>query len=85
MRAQFNKLAERQPADWHRFLPAVVSAYNSGEHATTDIAPFELMFGRTPTSVFDPTQPLLQLPRPSDYLAHLHRYRAFFSPVPHAT
>ena len=79
MRAQLNKLAEQQPTDWDRFLPAVVSAYNTGEHATTGIAPFELMFGRTPISVFDPTQPLIQLARPSDYLAHLHRYRAFLT------
>ena len=76
MRAQLNKLADKEPADWDRFLPAVVSAYNNGEHATTGITPFELMFGRPSTSVFDPIQPILTLPRPSDYLAHLHRYRA---------
>ena len=75
MRPQLNKLAEQQPTDWDQFLPAIVSAYNSGEHATTGISPFELMFGRPPTSVFDPTQPLLQFSRPSDFLAHLQVYR----------
>jgi len=34
-----------------------------------------MMFGRTPTTVFDPAQPLSQLSRPSDYLAHLRTYR----------
>ena len=75
MRAQLNKLAVQQPTDWDTFLPAIVSAHNSGEHATTGIAPFEMMFGRTSTTVFDPAQPLLQLSRPSDYLAHLRTYR----------
>jgi hypothetical protein len=79
MRAQLNKLAVQQPTDWDTFLPAIVSAYNSGEHATTGIAPFEMMFGRTPTTVFDPAQPLLQLSRPSDYLAHLRTYRTILT------
>jgi hypothetical protein len=74
MCAQLNKLAAQQPTDWDTFLPAIVSAYTSGEHATTGIAPFEMIFGRTPTTVFDPVQPLLQLSRPSDYLAHLRTY-----------
>ena len=83
MRAQLNKLAVQQPTDWDTFLPAIVSAYNSGEHATTGIAPFEMMFGRTPTTVFDPAQPLLQLPRPSYYVAHLRTYRTILADTAH--
>ena len=75
LRPQLNKLAEQQPADWDKFLSAIVAAYNSGEHSTTGVAPFELMFGRRPTTAFDPTQHTLHLPRPSDYLEHLRVYR----------
>ncbi|CAF0825482.1 unnamed protein product [Adineta steineri] len=76
MRPQLNKLASQQPADWDKYLSAVVSAYNNGEHDTTGITPFELMFGRNPSMVFDPTKPMVQLSKPSDYLVHMRTFRA---------
>lgn len=75
MRPQLNKLATQHSNDWDKFLSAVVAAYNNGEHATTGIAPFELMFGRTPSLPFDPTKPMVQFSKPIDYLMHIRLFR----------
>ena len=45
----------QKEADWERFLPLVLYAYRTAVHSSTDISPFELMFGRSPQkSVLQP-------------------------------
>ena len=42
--------------DWEEFLPMVMYAYCTAKHSSTNLSPFELMFGRSPCNV--PFQPL---------------------------
>jgi len=53
----------------------VVNAYNTGVHATTGFAPYELAFGRKHRSPFDPTSPIVKLPRADDFYKYLERSR----------
>ena len=39
---------DREPADWERYLPLVLFTYRTAVHASTEILPFELMYGRQP-------------------------------------
>ncbi len=46
-------LEQAQKADWKKYLPSLVYAYNCTRHETTKISPFELMFGRKPKLPLD--------------------------------
>ena len=37
--------------DWEENLPLVLFTYRTTKHATTGISPFQIMFGRDPTSM----------------------------------
>ena len=37
--------------DWEEFLPLVMYAYHTAKHTSTNLSPFELMFGRSPCTV----------------------------------
>ena len=37
--------------DWEEFLPMVMYAYRTAKHSSTNLSPFELMFGRSPCTV----------------------------------
>ena len=37
--------------DWEQFLPMVMYAYRTAKHSSTNISPFELMFGRSPCTI----------------------------------
>ena len=37
--------------DWEEFLPMVMYAYHTAKHSSTNLSPFELMFGRSPCTV----------------------------------
>ena len=39
-------LSEKKRTEWHKYVPHLVSIYNSTQHAATNFAPFELLFGR---------------------------------------
>ena len=39
-------LETTQKQDWKRYVPSLVYAYNCTPHESTNVAPFELMFGR---------------------------------------
>ena len=45
---QLAKLHDRENNNWDEYLQAVVFAYNTGTHATTQYSPYQLQFGREP-------------------------------------
>ncbi|XP_060594144.1 uncharacterized protein LOC132748508 [Ruditapes philippinarum] len=42
-----------QKQDWKKYVPSLVYAYNSTPHESTNVSPFELMFGRKPKLPID--------------------------------
>jgi hypothetical protein len=72
---QLAKYCNKEKNDWDVFLQQVVNAYNTGVHATTGFAPYELAFGRKLRSPFDPTSPIVKLPRADDFYKYLQRSR----------
>jgi len=41
-------LVSDKPQQWHELLSSCVFAYNTSVSSTTDVSPFQLMFGRLP-------------------------------------
>ena len=41
------KHTEKEPSEWHKWLPYVLLAYRSRKHSSTGFTPYELMFGRS--------------------------------------
>ena len=39
-------LTKDQRAQWHKYLPHLVSVYNNTQHSSTNFSPYELVFGR---------------------------------------
>ena len=37
--------------DWEQFSPMVMYAYHTAKHSSTNVSPFELMFGRLPCTI----------------------------------
>ena len=75
MRPKLLVLCQNNEAKWDDFLPGVIHAYNTSRHASTGYSPSFLMFGREISLAFDPARPVLQLPKVSDYVEHLSRFR----------
>ena len=46
-------LNDQRKSQWHKYVPALVHAYNCTRHSTTGYAPYFLMFGRHPTLAVD--------------------------------
>ena len=46
LKSMLKKVAQEQPKDWDRFIPAVLFSYRELPNASTGFSPFELMFGR---------------------------------------
>ena len=40
-----------KPTHWHKFLALAEWSYNSSIHSTTNLSPFEVMFGKLPPSI----------------------------------
>ena len=75
MRPKLFSLTGDHPHDWDIFLPAVVNAYNSGLHATTNMTPSSLMFARDIRLPFDPPRSTISLSKPSDYWDFVQQFR----------
>ncbi|CAF2118563.1 unnamed protein product [Rotaria magnacalcarata] len=72
---QLTKYCNKENSDWDIFLQQVVNAYNTGIHAKTGFAPYELAFGRKFRSPFDSTSPVVKLPRAADVYKYIQRSR----------
>ncbi|CAF1293542.1 unnamed protein product [Didymodactylos carnosus] len=70
---QLTKLYDENLNNWDEYLPAVLYAYNTGQHATTGYSPFQLMFGREPTLPLAQKQPTFTLTKPNDYWPRMMR------------
>ena len=70
-RPQLAKLQSTHSSDWDDFLSAVIFAYNTGIHASTNLSPFQMMFGREPILPFDPPKEKIIMTRPHDYWVQL--------------
>ena len=53
IKPMLRKLAEKQPKQWHRLLPALLYACRDVVNASTGFTPFELFFGRRPRGPLD--------------------------------
>ena len=53
IKPMIRKVIEKQPKQWHRYLPALLFAVRELPNASTTFSPFELMFGRSPRGPID--------------------------------
>ena len=71
--SQIAKLQNEETNNWDEYLQAVVFAYNSGKHKTTQFSPYELLFARPPKLPIH-TKPLhFSFSKPNDYFQHLQK------------
>lgn len=75
---QISKLHDSEHNNWDEYLQAVVFAYNSGSHKTTNYSPYELLYGRAPRLPFHSKPSHLSFPHPHDYLAQLTKTLKIF-------
>lgn len=61
MDSKIASLSNQSRTDWDDQLPYVTFNYNTSHHATTQLPPFELMYGRTPVLPCDPQHPMVSL------------------------
>ena len=47
LKQMLRRMCQERPADWDRYLPALLFAYREVPHEATGYSPFELMYGRT--------------------------------------
>ncbi|CAF0870323.1 unnamed protein product, partial [Didymodactylos carnosus] len=70
---QLAKLQQKEYNNWDEYLQAVVFAYNTGQHSTTNYSPYELQFGRQPRLSTDSPSQYLVFNKPNDYFEQLKR------------
>lgn len=69
------KLVKQEKGDWDTYLAPVIYAYNTSQHATTSLTPFEVMFGRKNQDLMGPKQLKVSLSKPSKYYEKFKRSR----------
>jgi transposase InsO family protein len=74
---QLKKYCHHNLTEWDTYLSAVVWAYNSTVHSTTQFIPYELAFNRRPLSPFVSTPPAIKLMKPHDYWEKANRFKSF--------
>ena len=72
---QIAKYCDEEKEDWDEYLSSVLYAYNTGIHATTGFAPYELAFGRKNRNPFDISCETRSLPSHGEYYLELQRLR----------
>jgi hypothetical protein len=70
---QLAKLYDQSLQNWDEFLPAVVYAYNTGQHSTTGFSPFQLMFAREPTLPLTQQRATFTCSKPNNYWLKVNR------------
>ena len=70
---QISKLHDNETNNWDVYLPAVVFAYNSGLHRSTQFSPYELIFGRPPRLPIHPPPSTFSFSIPNDYFNQLQK------------
>ena len=73
MVVQISKLQQKHHNNWDDYLDAVVFAYNSSKHKTTQYSPLELLFGRCPKLPIDSPLQYFHFDRPNNYFVHLQK------------
>jgi hypothetical protein len=74
MDSKIASLSNSSRSDWDNQLPYVIFNYNTSYHSTTNIIPFELMYGRSPVLPCDPQNPLVSLQIDPQHLTKLHQH-----------
>ena len=70
---QIAKLHDEQYNNWDDYLQAVVFAYNSGIHRTTNYSPYQLLFGRQPRLPIHTPNQSFTFPSPNSYFQQLQK------------
>ena len=70
---QISKLQDSETNNWDEYLQAVVFAYNSGTHKTTQYSPYELLYGRPPRLPIHPRPSHFSFVKPNDYFEQLKK------------
>jgi hypothetical protein len=73
MVVQLSKLHQTYHNNWDDYLDAIVFAYNTAKHKTTQYSPFELLFGRPPQLPIDSPPSYFHFDRPNAYFANLQK------------
>jgi len=74
MDSKIASLSNSSRSDWDDQLPYVIFNYNTSSHSTTNILPFELMYGRSPVLPCDPQDPIVSLQIDPQHFTHLHQH-----------
>jgi hypothetical protein len=70
---QIAKLQDTQDNNWDEYLQAVVFAYNTGVHKTTQYSPYELLYGRSPRLPIHSRPDHFSFTAPNDYFTQLQK------------
>ena len=81
MDSKIASLSNQSRSDWDDQLPFVTFNYNTTVHSTTQIVPFELMYGRSPVLPCDPQNPLVSFPGDPHYSSNLHHYMSSLNEI----
>jgi len=70
---QITKLQDRESNNWDEFLTPIIFAYNTGWHAMTKYAPYEVVFGKKARFVMDRQNSTFTFNKSNDYYEQLKK------------